>query len=96
VAGLGFRRPSQAQRLFTEAAELATLLVPLRAWGALVAEAIPDCRELRTRAAAAAVLSQMLLEQRGALALLFCATLEHSEGRVEPLHPQVDTQSTPF
>jgi hypothetical protein len=69
VAGLGFRHPLQEQRLFTEAAELATLLEALLEWGEWAAAAAWGCLELQTQAAVAAVLHQMLLEQRGALAL---------------------------
>jgi hypothetical protein len=69
VAGLGFRRPSQAQRLFTAAAELATLLGFLMAWVAWVAAAAWGCLELQTQAAVAAALHQMLLERRVVLEL---------------------------
>jgi hypothetical protein len=65
----GFRRPSQEQRLFTEAAELATLLGVLVAWVAWAAAAAWGCLELQTQAAVAAALHQMLLAQQAALAL---------------------------
>ena len=68
AAGLGFRHPSQGQRLFTQAVELAALLAALLELAEWEVAATLELLGLQTQAAAAAALCQMPLVQQVALA----------------------------